>query len=114
MDEPKPVTRWARASLECSFLGWMGGLFLGCFAIVPPPDVFSPGGLIVLGGAAGLTYLLCVAGAFAGIVALLRIRSDGYGGRASAWAGLLLGGVPVLAASCQLLRFAVFLLPGVR
>lgn len=111
MDEPKPVTRWASASLECSVLSWACGILLVIFAVGPSTGVIAD---IVLLCAAGLTYLLCAAGAFAGIVALVRIRSDGYGGWASAWAGLLLGDVPVLASSCCLLRAALYFVAGGR
>lgn len=96
MDEPKPVTEWARWSLVCSLNGWLGVL------IYRVPEAVRRGATLMDFGSSvlivgSLAYLMCLAGTVAGVLALVRIRGDGYRGHRQAWAGLVLGGLPVLA-----------------
>jgi hypothetical protein len=96
MDDTKPRTVWAFASLVCSILGCGGLVAFGLFATLHP---FSD----TTGVTAGLWIvslvfplsMLCLLGVIFGFVALLRIRSGSYGGRWVALTGIILAFLPL-------------------
>jgi hypothetical protein len=103
MDDTKPRTAWAFASLVCGILGCCG---LAAFGLLLSLQPFSD----TTGVTAGLWILclafpsgvVCLLGMIFGLVALLRIGGGQYGGRGAALTGIILGGLP--------LAFAVVLL----
>jgi hypothetical protein len=96
MDDTKPRTFWAFASLVCSILGCGGLVAFGLFATLHP---FSD----TTGVTAGLWIvclvfplsMLCLLGVIFGLVALLRIRSGSYRRRWVALTGIILGCLPL-------------------
>ena len=96
MDDTKPRTLWAFASLACAILGSFGFVGFGMLVGLHP---FSD----TTGVTAGLWIvclvfplsLLCLLGVIFGFVALLRIRSGSYGGRWVALTGIILGFLPL-------------------
>jgi hypothetical protein len=97
MAATKPVTSWAVVSLVASVLGCLG------FAALPAiyehgmhgdtTGVSAGGALLFFGG---LSIALGLLGIVAGVVALRRTRGGECGGRGLAWAGLVLGFLPLV------------------
>jgi hypothetical protein len=82
MEDTKPRTLWAFASLVCGILGSCGLVAFGLLATLHP---FSDTTGVTLGlWIVCLVFpssVLCLMGVIFGFVALLRIRSGQYGGR---------------------------------
>jgi hypothetical protein len=111
MDDTKPRTLWAFASLACAILGSFGfvgfGMLVGLHPFSDTTGVTAGLWIVCLVYPSGV---LCLLGVVFGFVALLRIRSGKYGGRAAALTGILLGCLPLaltgIILGCVPLPFA--------
>ncbi len=96
MHQSRPVTAWAVISLISTILGWLGALPL---PFIDYQSIAGAGGVGIVGPflLGLLSATLCVLGVIFGVVALARIRNSERRGRAISWAGIILGGLPLMA-----------------
>jgi len=94
MDNAKPTTSLAIASLICSVAAWLVLPLL--LTINPTAGAGVSGGLALLfvGSVAAILALL---GIIIGTIALRKIRGGEFGGRGYAWAGIVAGCLPFVA-----------------
>ena len=98
MVHPKPTTLWAVVSFISGALGCLAFLGLVLLGERYHDLANASAGVGGVWGAMHVTLAiaLCLLGAFAGVVALLRIRGGGCRGRGMALTGIVLGGLPWL------------------
>jgi hypothetical protein len=97
MVDSKPITAWALLSLVSSILGWFVGLPL--VLIDYNHLIGATAGVGVLGPLllGLLSATLCLLAIIFGVVAVARIRRGERRGRGILWAGIILGGLPLIA-----------------
>jgi hypothetical protein len=96
MDQMRPLSAWAVVSLTSAILGWLTALPL--LVINYQYIAGSTAGVGLLGPflLGLLSAALCLLGIIFGVVALARIRNGERRGRGMGWAGIILGGLPLM------------------
>lgn len=95
----KPITLWAVLSVALSVLGCVASLAFPLFAEEYGRMANRSAGV---GGIWMVLHLLaaaalCLLGILCGVVALVRVSGGARGGRGLAWAGIILGALPLAA-----------------